>query len=233
MQHSCTEEPYQKHARYLLNPTILSGTLKSSVITALKERKQKKISNSHYNEQFRRHQKTLCCENQAQHKASAHTEVNTPSQLKLFVLEETFRPHSVPWLQRQRTSFLLYWIYFSSAVCYHQWKNLFVIHAADRFKSKRAKLLQCLDLDLLSHSLCLLLSDMLLPGDTNQCQYWFQCPFWYSDFLSCLPVLMVLFSGIYNSCLWSSLPSQDFPICCSLDFFSISVPQHIAPKAIS
>lgn len=159
MQHSCTEEPYQKHARYLLNPTILSGTLKSSVITALKERKQKKKkSNSHYNEEFRRHQKTLCCENQAQHKASAHTQVNTPSQLKLFVLEDTFRPHSVPWLQRQRTSFLLYWIYFSSAVCYHQWKNLFVIHAADRFKSKTAKLLQCLDLHLLSRSLCLLLS---------------------------------------------------------------------------
>lgn len=142
---------------------------------------KKKKSNSHYNEQFRRWQKT-CCGNKAQHKAPAHTEVNTASQLKLCVLEETFRPCFMSWLQRQHTSLLLHWICFYPTVCYHQWKNHLVIHAPDRFKRKTAKLLQCLVLYLLSCSLCLLLSDTLLPGDTNQCQ--FECPFWYSDFLS-------------------------------------------------
>lgn len=46
---------HQKHPRYLLNPTILSGTLNSSVITALKQKKRKKTpSNNHYKEQFGR-----------------------------------------------------------------------------------------------------------------------------------------------------------------------------------
>lgn len=48
---------HQKHPRYLLNPTILSGTLNSSVITALKggkKRKGRKPHQSHYKEQFGR-----------------------------------------------------------------------------------------------------------------------------------------------------------------------------------
>lgn len=46
--------------------------------------RKKKISNGHYNKQLRRWQKMLCCGNKAQHKANAHREVNTTSQLKLF-----------------------------------------------------------------------------------------------------------------------------------------------------
>lgn len=74
----------------------------------------------------------------------------------------------------------------------------------------------------------LLLFDMLLPREVNQCQSWYECPFWYSDWYFNLSVPIILFLRIYKTWFWLSFEvflSQDSHICCSLDFLSTSVPQ--------
>lgn len=70
---------HQKHPRYLLNPTILSGTLNSSVITALKKKKKekKKEENPKVITKNNLEESTALPWSLAQHRGSAHTSKST------------------------------------------------------------------------------------------------------------------------------------------------------------